>query len=262
MITMAKLNNYIRFKSVGLVIFIAISVMIFTAFTQNSKPIIYLVGDSTMSEKRLSSYPETGWGMPFPDYLTDEVEVQNHARNGRSTSSFMEEGRWDTILKTLKEGDFVIIQFGHNDEVPTKSRYTPPKEFQKLLRQYVAESREKGASPLLLTPITRRQFNEDGKVKETHEQYSALMREVAKSEEVPLIDMDRKSQALLEKIGEDKSTLLFLQLEPGQNPNYPDGVTDNTHFSETGARMMAELVLQGFKELDHELAKYIVEGEE
>ncbi|SMO94226.1 rhamnogalacturonan acetylesterase [Gracilimonas mengyeensis] len=232
------------------------------AFTPNEKPVVYLVGDSTMSDKRISSYPETGWGMPFPYYLNDEIEVENHARNGRSTRTFIEEGRWDTIKETLKAGDFVLVQFGHNDEVPTKTRYTPPEQFQQFLRQYIAETREHGAHPILLTPITRRQFDENGQVKETHEQYSALMREVAESENVPMIDMDRKSQAMLTEIGEEKSTLLFLQLEPGQNPNYPEGVTDNTHFSETGARMMAELVLEGLKELDHELATYIVEPEE
>lgn len=244
--------------------FLIVTTVVFSlmAFTPNEKPVVYLVGDSTMSDKRISSYPETGWGMPFQYYLNDEIEVENHARNGRSTRTFIEEGRWETIKETLKEGDFVLVQFGHNDEVPTKSRYTPPEEYQKFLRQYIEETRMVGAHPILLTPITRRQFNDEGKVKETHEQYSALMREVAETEQVPLIDMDRKSQAMLTKIGEEKSTLLFLQLEPGQNPNYPDGVTDNTHFSETGARMMAELVLQGLQELDHELANYIVEGEE
>lgn len=251
-----------NYQIVGTLFLGALFVAAVTAFFPVEKPVVYLVGDSTMSDKRISSYPETGWGMPFPFYLTDEIEVENHAQNGRSTSSFMEEGRWDTILETLKAGDFVLIQFGHNDEVPTKSRYTPPEEFQTLLRQYVSDTREKGASPILLTPITRRQFDENGQVKETHEEYSELMREVAASENVPLIDMDRKSQAMLTEIGEEKSTLLFLHLEPGQNPNYPEGVTDNTHFSETGARMMAELVLQGLKELEHELAEFIVESEE
>jgi len=242
---------------------VAISAILVTmAFTPKQTPTIYLVGDSTMSDKRISSYPETGWGMPFQYYFTDEVEVENHARNGRSTRTFIEEGRWETIKETLNPGDFVMIQFGHNDEVPTKTRYTPPEQFQQFLRQYISESRAVDAHPILLTPITRCQFDENGQVKETHEQYSELMREVAESEGVPLIDMDRKSQAMLTEIGEEKSKLLFLQLEPGQNPNYPDGVTDNTHFSETGARMMAELVLNGLEELDHDLAGYIVEGEE
>ncbi|WP_421775269.1 rhamnogalacturonan acetylesterase [Gracilimonas sp.] len=253
-----------RFKKLYASIIILTVAAIFglMAFKQADKPVIYLVGDSTMSDKRISSYPETGWGMPFQYYFTDEVEVQNHARNGRSTRTFMEEGRWDTINETLKAGDFVFVQFGHNDENPTKTRYTPPKQYQQLLRQYVAETRDKGAHPILLTPITRRKFNDNGMIQETHEEYSALLREVAETDDVPLIDMDRKSQALLNEVGEEKSTLLFLHLEPGQNPNYSNGITDNTHFSETGARMMAELVLQGLTELDHELVQYITEGEE
>ena len=257
---MSKLSTEkLLLSSISITIGVILSLM---AFTPNEKPVVYLVGDSTMSEKRISSYPETGWGMPFEDYFTDEIEIENHARNGRSTRTFIEEGRWKTIKETLKPGDFVLVQFGHNDEVPTKTRYTPPEQYQKFLRQYISETRDADANPILLTPITRRQFNDKGQVKETHEQYSELMREVAKSEDVPLIDMDRKSQTMLTEIGEDKSTLLFLHLNPGQNPNYPEGVTDNTHFNETGARMMAELVMQGLEELDHELAKYIVEGEE
>lgn len=206
-----------------------------------------------MSEKEVSAYPETGWGTPFSHYFESGVTIENHAVNGRSTRTFIEEGRWDPIVSNLKEGDYVFIQFGHNDEVPTKSRYTPPDQFQQFLRQYITDTRDKGALPVLLTPITRRQFDENGTVKETHEEYSELMREVAESENVPLIDMDRKSQTLLNEIGEEKSTLLFLHLNPGQNPNYPEGITDNTHFSETGARMMAELVIQGMSELELEV---------
>ncbi|MEX2603143.1 MAG: rhamnogalacturonan acetylesterase, partial [Gracilimonas sp.] len=216
-----------RFVIKGLLVAI-IGGGIFLAFTTNEKPIVYLVGDSTMSVKDVEAYPETGWGMPFVHYFTSGIEIENHARNGRSTRTFMEEGRWHVILRELKEGDYVFIQFGHNDEVPSKSRYTPPAQYQELLRQYISESLEKGATPILLTPITRRQFDDDGKVKETHEQYSELVREVAASEDVAIIDMDRKSQALLNEIGEEKSTLLFLQLKAGQNPHYPGGITDNT----------------------------------
>ena len=221
----------------------------------------YLVGDSTMSEKRITRYPETGWGMPFSFYFEEGVKVENHALNGRSTRTFIEEGRWDPILEKLSPGDYVFVQFGHNDEVETKPRYTTPEDYQMYLRKYVAETRAKGATPILLTPITRRRFDEQGKQVETHKHYSELMREVAESEGVFLIDMDRKSQALLNELGPEKSKLLFLQLEPGQNPNYPEGVTDNTHFSETGARMMAELVLTGIRELKLELADKIIKGE-
>lgn len=227
----------------------------------NKKITIYLVGDSTMAEKEKSAYPETGWGMPFGYYFSNDIEIENHAVNGRSTRTFIEEGRWDAIRKTLKADDFVLIQFGHNDEVQTKLSSTTPEQFQDYLRQYIKQSRAAGANPLLLTPLARRHFDEQGNLKDTHKKYSALMREIAESENVPLIDMDAKSQDLLVKQGPEKSKLLFLHLEPGQNPNYPDGITDNTHFSETGARMMAELVLQGLKELDLSLSTFIVKGD-
>lgn len=223
---------------------------------------VYLVGDSTMSIKRASAFPETGWGMPFVQFFDSTVTIENHARNGRSTRSFIEEGRWDPILEKLQPGDYVFVQFGHNDEVPSKATYTKPEEFQKYLRKYVNETRSKEAIPILLTPVSRRRFDDSGKQVETHEQYSELLREVAKELDVPLIDIDRKSQALFNSLGEDKSTLLFLHLEKGQNPNYPNGVKDNTHFNETGARMIAELVLKGIQEEKLGLSSHIKRPED
>lgn len=252
-------SPFIKFGLLGIVT-VLIAGVASMAFTKKEKPVLYLVGDSTMSIKDVSAYPETGWGMPFVHYFTDEIEIQNHARNGRSTRTFIEEGRWDTILEDLKAGDYVFIQFGHNDEVQTKPRSTTPEQYRRYLKQYIADSREKGAQPVLLTPVTRRYFDDDGQIEDTHD-YSPLMREVAESEEVPLIDMDKKSQALMNELGDEKSELLFLHLEPGQNPNYPDGLSDDTHFSETGARMIAELVIEGIQELNLGLAEYIVEGE-
>lgn len=223
---------------------------------------VYLVGDSTMSIKRASAYPETGWGMPFVQFFDSSITVENHARNGRSTRSFVEEGRWDPILNKLQPGDYVFVQFGHNDEVPSKATYTKPDEFQMYLRKYVNETRSKEAIPILMTPVSRRRFDDSGMQVETHEEYSELLREVAKELDVPLIDMDRKSQDLYNTLGEDKSTLLFLHLEEGQNPNYPEGVTDNTHFNETGARMIAELVLKGIQEEKLELSSHIKRPED
>ncbi len=223
---------------------------------------VYMVGDSTMSEKRVSSYPETGWGMPFDVYFEETVTVENHSRNGRSTRTFLEEGRWDPIVEKLEEGDYVIIQFGHNDEVQTKEQSTTPDEFQANLSKYVTDARAKGAKPILMTSIARRKFDDAGNLVDTHEEYSELTREVARVEEVPLVDMDVKSQELLKQLGVEKSEFLYLHLEPGQNPNYPNGVEDNTHFNELGARRMAELALSGIQELELDLADRIVKGEE
>lgn len=243
---------------IGLLAFLITALLGLAASPQPDTITVYLVGDSTMSNKEVEAYPETGWGMPFPVFFDETVVVENHAVNGRSTRTFLEEGRWAPILNKLENGDYVFVQFAHNDEVPTKEQYTPPKQYQANLRKYVTETRAKGAQPVLLTPIARRHFDEQGHLKDTHAQYSQLMRQVAQELEVPLIDLDQQSQSLLKKLGPEKSVFLYNHLEPGQHPNYPEGIEDNTHFSEYGARRMAELALDGIRELDLELADRVV----
>ncbi len=219
---------------------------------------VYLIGDSTMSVKEVRAYPETGWGMPFQYFFDTSVVVDNRAKNGRSTGSFLAENRWQPVVDSLQAGDYVFIQFGHNDEVETKKTYTTPETFKANLVRYVTETREKEAHPVLLTPVARRRFDKAGHIVGTHEQYSEIVRTVAKEQQVPLIDLDKKSQALLQQLGVEKSKLLFNWLQPGEHPNYPEGVEDNTHFNELGARKMAELVLAEIRALDLALADRIV----
>ena len=223
--------------------------------------VVYLVGDSTMSEKAVKAFPETGWGTPFGYFFDETVKVENHAKNGRSTRTFIEENRWQPIVDKLNPGDYVLIQFGHNDEVPTKKSATTEDEFQRNLKRYVSEARNKGANPVLITPVARRRFDDAGNVVDTHEKYAALVRKVAAESNVPLVDLDRKSRNLLEKFGPDKSKLLFNHLEPGEHPNYPEGLTDNTHFNELGARKMAQLVLHELQEQQIDLAERIVNAD-
>jgi lysophospholipase L1-like esterase len=219
---------------------------------------VYLIGDSTMSIKEVKAYPETGWGMPFANFFDPTVTIDNRAKNGRSTKTFLSEGLWQPVADELKDGDYVFIQFGHNDEVKEKTdRYTTPEEYKNNLGRFVAEARAKKAIPVLLTPVTRRKFDASGHIMETHEIYSNLVRSVAKEENVPLIDLDKKSQALLQQYGEENSKLLFDWLEPGEHPNYPEGKQDNTHFNELGARKIAELVLTETKALRLGLAERI-----
>lgn len=235
------------------------SLLLLMAFSMPAKKIkVYLVGDSTMSIKLVSKYPETGWGMPFANFFDESVRVDNRAQNGRSTKSFMAEGRWKLVTDSLKAGDYVFIQFGHNDEVKTKKTYTTEEEFKNNLEKYVSESIKAGAFPVLITPVARRSFDENGKVLETHQVYSEIVRTVAREMHVPLIDLDKESMTLLQKMGVENSKLLFNKLEPGQNPNYPAGVDDNTHFNEYGARRMAEIVWSELKKLNLELANRIV----
>ena len=217
-----------------------------------------MIGDSTMSVKEVKAYPETGWGMPFVHFFDSSVSIENRAKNGRSTKTFISENLWKPVSEKMKEGDYLFIQFGHNDESKEKvDRYTSPEEYKKNITQFINEARSKNVTPVLLTPVSRRKFK-DGKQLATHEEYSKLVHELAAELKVAFIDIDTKSQALYQQIGEEPSKLLFLQLEPGQHPNYPAGKVDNTHFSEVGARLIAQIVLAEVRRLKLDLADRVV----
>lgn len=224
------------------------------AVAEKKKIKIFLAGDSTIAIKDTKAFPETGWGMPFVQFWDSTVTVVNKAKNGRSTKTFLSEGLWKSIMDEAKEGDYVIIQFGHNDEsVEKKERYSTPDTFKMNLARFIKETREKKAIPILFTPVSRRKFDKDGNAVETHKEYSALTREVAKEHNVLFIDLDEKSRALYQQFGPENSKLLFLQLQPGEHPNYPEGKNDNTHFNELGARLIAQIVLKELKGLNIEL---------
>lgn len=212
-----------------------------------------------MAEKLPEKRPETGWG-EFLQAAFDEnqVRVENDAKNGRSTRTFISEGLWQYIFERLMPGDHVFIQFGHNDESKAKTdRYTSPDEFRANLIRMVRDVRHKQANPVLLTPVMRREFR-DGQFVDIHPpEYPDGVRAVAAEEQVPLIDMQRASEKVLKSYGEEGSRQLFLQLKPGENPNYPDGVEDNTHFNPTGARIMCGLAVDGIRQQQLPLAKYL-----
>jgi lysophospholipase L1-like esterase len=239
---------------------IAAFTLVLLAFTAPPKKIkVYLIGDSTIADKTPATFPETGWGTPFKTFFDSTVVVDNRAKNGRSTRTFISENLWQPIADQLHEGDYVFIQFGHNDEAREKvERYTTPGEYKTNLLKFITETRNKKANPLLLTPVTRRRFDKEGKIMETHVEYTNVVYEVAKEANVPLIDLDKKSRELLQQFGEENSRLLFLQLQPGEHPNYPDGKNDNTHFNELGARKMAQIVLSEIVALHLELADRVV----
>ena len=239
------------------IIFIGLMMLTSFALPPKKKITVWLIGDSTMSVKDVKTYPETGWGMPFVYFFDSTVTVDNRAQNGRSTRTFMEENRWQPVVSALQEGDYVFVQFGHNDEVKTKKSYTTEEEFKANLVKYISDTRSKKASPVLLTPVARRKFDSTGHVVGTHDVYAQIVRDVAKENNVPLIDLDKEGQALYQQFGEDKSKLLFNQLAPEEHPNYPKGKEDNTHFNELGARMIAEIVLKNIKSLGLELAERV-----
>ena len=236
--------------------------IVMLGFTGQEKRIkVYLIGDSTMCTYQPNQFPITGWGMPFANFFDPSVIIDNRARGGRSTRTFLSENRWKPIADSLHEGDYVFMQFGHNDEAKEekyKDRYTPVPDYKINLVKFITESRAKKAVPVIVTPVTRMKFNKEGKIMETHAEYTAACYDIAKQYNVPLIDLDKKSRELLQKFGAENAKLLFMQLDPGEHPNYPDGQKDNTHFNEFGARKIAELVLQGVKELNLGLTEHII----
>jgi lysophospholipase L1-like esterase len=240
------------------IILFAIAV-VYIAATPPKKMKIWLCGDSTIAIKQTNTYPETGWGMPFVYFWDSATQVNNLAKNGRSTKTFISELLWQQVIEGAQEGDYVFIQFGHNDEsVEKKDRYSNPEEFKANLTKFVKEARAVKAIPILLTPVSRRKFDTLGIAQETHKEYSPLVEEVAKKENVLYIDLDTKSRALYQQFGKENSTLLFLQLKAGEHPNYPEGKIDNTHFSELGARLIAQLVLKEVMALNTHLNEHII----
>ncbi len=212
------------------------------------KTTVYLIGDSTMANKVRATFPETGWGMPLGTFFDTTVVVDNRAQNGRSTRTFLAENRWQPVVHALQPGDYVFIQFGHNDESTTHpDRYTPPDAYRQNLIKFVTETRSRQATPILLTPVTRRYFDKEGHIKETHPLYSAATLAVAKDYRVMVVDMDKLSRELMQQLGDESSKLLFLHLAPGDHPNYPLGRADNTHFNEVGARKMAQLAVNDLR---------------
>jgi lysophospholipase L1-like esterase len=225
----------------------------------SARPItVFLAGDSTMAEKLPEKRPETGWGEFLQAaFDTSQVEIVNLAKNGRSTRTFITEGLWQEIMERSRPGDYVFIQFGHNDESKEKGeRYASPTDYRANLIWMVERARRKGMHPVLLTPVMRRKFK-DSTFVDTHGEYPDIVRSVAAAEKVPLIDMHRRSEAVLRALGPDSSRTLFNQLKPGENPNYPKGIEDNTHFNPKGAEIMAGLAIEGLRDLKIELSAHL-----
>ena len=232
---------------------------------------IYLIGDSTMmdydkyrEDYKTSIYPLSGWGQYFQELFdaetiaslgtlikNDSVLVDNRAIGGRSTRSFFEEGRWAKVYNDLQAGDLVIIQFGHNDATLERPlRYVTPEAYKEFIRLYVNQSREKGAIPIVITPVSRNEPWKDGKLENLHGDYYTSAVEVSEELEVAMIDLTMRSMAFFEEKGEAYVTAnYFMNMKPGQYPNYPDGKEDNTHFVTEGAKEVAKLVMDGMRSL-------------
>lgn len=223
---------------------------------------IYAIGDSTMANKKNpDENPEHGWVQVLQQFFSENAIIDNKAVNGRSTRSFINEGRWDSIYNKLKPGDYVLIQFGHNDEKESDpKRYTNPHTaYRHNLMRFVNETRQKGAFPILFSSIVRRNFNEEGTLVDTHGEYPMETRLVAESMDVPFIDLQYLTEQLEESYGVEGSKQLHLHFEPGETPYYPDGKHDDTHLSELGANKVAKLAVEELKRKVPGLSKFIKE---
>lgn len=247
----------------------AVALLVLTAATQQKVTTIFVIGDSTAAKKDLSKgSPERGWGMALQCYFDETfIKVDNHAVNGRSSKSFIDEGRWQKVLDKIKPGDYVIIQFGHNDEKPQANRHTEPgSTFDANLSKFVNETRAKGGIPILMNPVVRRNFakkevkNDDDEalrnttfkdganiqegdvLKDTHGLYAVAPKNVADSLHVLFVDATKITHDLEQSLGVEGSKKLHMWYKPGEHLAIPDGKQDNTHYNIYGAHEVAKLL--------------------
>ncbi|AFC29177.1 G-D-S-L family lipolytic protein [Paenibacillus mucilaginosus 3016] len=210
---------------------------------------LFLAGDSTVTDSSGKGFPFSGWGQMLPCFFRHDVAVANHAAGGRSSKSFIAEGRLAAIEEELKEGDYLFIQFGHNDQKWDEPRHTDPATtYPEHLRRYIDAARSRKAVPVLVTSVHRRYFDDSGKLKNTHDAYLDAVRQLAEEEAVALIDLAEKSRRLFEELGPEGTKSIFLWGGPGEWMNYAGGIQDNTHFQERGSLRIAELVVEGIRE--------------
>lgn len=254
-----------RILGFGLFLIAAMSIDCHAKNKSENHVTIHLCGDSTCAPKDMSKgSPERGWGMVFPNFFDDEINVRNHARNGRSTKSFRTLGHWDRMMAELNEGDYVFLQFGHNDSKQDDTlRYAPAYgAYSDNLRRFIDEVRSKGATPVLLTPVSRRWFKGGVLDENCHTDYVPAMEAVAKEKGVVLLDIYSDTRDWLKSLGDEASKPFFMQLAPGECECYPEGRNDNTHTVYAGALQVASFVVQRIRQtpelkpLSRHLVKY------
>ncbi|MEV7089722.1 rhamnogalacturonan acetylesterase [Streptomyces sp. NPDC093085] len=213
---------------------------------------LYIASDSTAQTYNSGYYPQAGWGQTLPGFFSSSVTVANRAIGGRSSRSFIEQGRLAAIHQVIAPGDYLFVQFGHNDAtVGNAERYTSPADYKEYLRNdYIRGTRARGATPVIVTPVSRRSYNAStGQFNVSFPAYVDAAKAVAAEEGAPLVDLSALSRAYLNSIGIEASKNVFLWLNPGQYPNFPNGISDDTHFQEYGATQMSRLVAQAVARL-------------
>ena len=266
--------------------FLLLGLMLSSA-TDKRPTTIFIIGDSTAANKDISNgKKERGWGMALQCYFDDNIRVDNHAVNGRSSLSFINEGRWQKVLDLMKPGDYVIIQFGHNDEKPKADRHTDPgSTFDYNLARFVRETREHGGIPVLMNAVVRRNFfvavpenDDDEKLRtttfqdgvkmiegdsliDTHGLYRQAPRDVAQRMNVHFVDANRITHDLEQGLGREASKKLHMWFLPDEEPSVPKGRQDNTHYNVHGAHVVAHLLADALCEEIPVLSKYRVDAD-
>lgn len=242
--------------------YIVAPLLLIAALLTDEEPRVFLIGDSTMADKPLVGNPERGWGQLFPLFFTEKIAIENHARNGRSTKSFLAEGRWELVLQRLQGGDYVLIQFGHNDaKKEDTTRYAAPHtDYKANLRRFVTEARSKNATPILITPVCRRRFDVEGRFYDVHGDYPRVVREVGEELNVPVIDLNKRSFELFSRLGVEETKRRFLWADSGRFSAIPKGKRDDTHFVSLGAIEVAQLVVDEMRRLNLPLASMLQEN--
>lgn len=212
---------------------------------------IFWASDSTVAYNSIKTYPQTGMGQVLNLFLKPSIKIENHAKNGRSTKSFIDENLLMPIYFNIKENDFLFIQFGHNDEKKSDpNRYTDPQTtYKENLKKYINVATNKKAFPLLITPLERRWFKDGKLLTSDHGPYVKAMKEIAKEENVPLIDLFSLSRKLIEDLGDNNSKKLFMQLKINEFKNFPNGIDDNTHLRYEGAIVFAQIIAEELAKL-------------
>lgn len=247
---------------------LALALLTLTTTAVAQSPVtLFTVGDSTMAEN--TKYyedpgdPGRGWAQALQGHFdAEQLRVSNCAVSGRSSKSYLDEGKWQRVLDSLRPGDLVLIQFGHNDAKKTDpKRYTDPETtFKDNLRLFVRQTREKGATPLIATSVVRRFFKADGTLRDSHGRYVPAAAEVAAELNVPLVDMNRLTGALVQRYGPEESKKLFLYVEPDVAERFPDGNADDTHLCVRGAEEFAALFVAECVTTNNPLARYVISG--
>ncbi|MGS2763056.1 rhamnogalacturonan acetylesterase [Sinomicrobium sp. M5D2P9] len=216
---------------------------------------LFLAGDSTVTDQDLS--PWASWGQFVTQYLNEDIVVANYASSGASLSSFKARKRFEKILSLIQKGDYLIIEFGHNDEKQKGEGEGAWQNYTDLLIEFATKAREKGALPILATPTQRRHFTSEGKLKDTHGDYPGAMRKVAEEYDVPLIDLTAMTTVLYETWGDEKSRMAFVHYPARTFPGQDKELADNTHFNDFGAHEIALCVLSAVQSQHTGLERYI-----